>query len=213
MKANPDKCYLLLSTEENCHATIGNHNIENSKQQKLLGILMILKRIIIKAFINSQFGYCPLVWMNHSRKLNSRINRIHERALRVVYNDENSTFDELLAKDNSVKVHDRNLQVLVTEMFKVKMGISPVIMNDVFQSRNCNYITRNFSEFKSECVKTVHYGTETVSYLGPKIWSILPQEYKNIDNLCEFKNKIKSWVPQNCPCRLCKTYIHQVGFI
>ena len=166
----------------------------------------------MKAFINSQFGYCLLVWMNHSRKLNNRINRIHERALRVVYNDENSTFDELLTKDNSVKVHDRNLQVLVTEMFKVKMGVSPVIMNEFFQF-NCNCKTRNFNEFQCECVKTVHYGVETVFFLGPKLWSILPQEYKIIDNLSEFKNKIKHWVPQNCPCRLCKTYIHQAGFI
>ena len=172
-----------------------------------------MQRTIIKAFIHSQFGYCPLVWMNHSRKLNNRINRIHERALRVVYNDKNATFDELLTKDNSVKVHDRNLQVLVTEMFKVKLGISPVIMNEIFQIRSCNYNTRNFSEFQSHCVKTVHYGTETVPYLGPKIWSILTQEYKDIDNLADFKDKIKNWVPQNCPCRLCKTYIHQVGFI
>ena len=130
------------------------------------------KRIIMKAFINSQFGYCPLVWMNHSRKLNNRINRIHE-------------------KDNSVKVHDRNLQVLVSEMFKVKMGVSPVIMNEIFQICNCNYKTRNFSEFQSECIKTVHYGMETVSFLGPKLWSILPKEYKNIDNLSEFKKKSK----------------------
>ena len=93
------------------------------------------------------------------------------------------------------------------------MGVSPVIMNEIFKIRNCNYKTRNFSEFQSECVKAVHYGTETVSFLGPQSWSILPQEYKNIDNLSKFKNKIKNWVPQNCPCRLCKTYIHQVGFI
>ena len=57
----------------------------------------------MKAFINSQFGYCLLVWMNHSRKLNNRINRIHERALRVVYNDENSTFDELVHNKNTEK--------------------------------------------------------------------------------------------------------------
>ena len=60
--------------------------------------------------------------MNHSRKLNNKINRIHERALRVAYNDENSTFDELLTKGNSVKVHDRNLHVVVTEMFQGKNG-------------------------------------------------------------------------------------------
>ena len=177
MKANPDKCHLLLSCDENENALVGNYRIENSKQQKLLGVLLDnglnfekhinnlcskasqklnalcrvssfmstrQKRLIMKAFINSQFGYCPLVWMNHSSKMNNRINRIHERALRIVYGDKNATFEELLSKDNSVKIHDRNLQVLVTEMLKVKMGISPVIMKDIFKIRSCNYKTRTF---------------------------------------------------------------------
>ena len=123
------------------------------------------------------------------------------------------TFEQLIEKDNAVKIHDRNLQVLATEMFKVKLGIAPVIMNDVFRIRKNDYNTRKADEFQSHCVKTVHYGTETVSFLGPKLWSILPNEYKSIININEFKSKIKSWVPQNCPCRLCKTYIHHVGFI
>ena len=88
----------------------------------------------MKAFINSQFGYCPLVWMNHSRKLNNRINRIHERALRVAYDDNLSSFRDLLIKNKSVTIHVKNLQVLVTEMFKTKLGISPTIINDIFQT-------------------------------------------------------------------------------
>ena len=50
------------------------------------------REIIFKSFIYSQFGYCPLVWMFHSRKMNSRINKIHERALRIIYDDKNTTF-------------------------------------------------------------------------------------------------------------------------
>ena len=164
------------------------------------------KRIIMKAFINSQFGYCPLVWMNHSRKLNNRINRIHERALRVVYDDNLSSFRDLLIKDKSVTIHVKNLQVLVTEMFKTKLEISPTIINDIFQTRECNYNLRTKRQFKSHCVKTVHYGTASLSFLGRKLWAILPQEYKDIDNLTEFKTKIKTWVRENCPCRLCRTY-------
>ena len=246
MKANPDKCHLLLSSDEKCNASMGNHLIKNTKQQKFLGVLLDnnlkfkkhvnnlctkasqklsalcrvssfmstgQQRIIMKAFINSQFGYCPLVWMNHNRKINNRINRIHERAIRVVYNDDNATLEQLLGKDNAVKIHDGNLQVLATEMFKVKLDIAPVIMNDVFRIRKNDYNTQKADEFQSHCVKTVHYGTETVSFLGPKLWSILPNEYKSIININEFKSKIKSWVPKNCPCRICKTYIHHVGFI
>ena len=75
----------------------------------------------MKAFISSQFSYCPLTWMNHSRTLNNKINRIHERSLRVVCNNKNFTFKELLDKDKAVSIPTRNLQILVTEMFKVKI--------------------------------------------------------------------------------------------
>ena len=73
------------------------------------------RRRIIKAFIESQFGYCPLVWMFHSRSLNNKINRIHERALRITYNDKSSNFQELLDKDNSVTIHHRNIRTLAIE--------------------------------------------------------------------------------------------------
>ena len=78
----------------------------------------------MKAFITSQFSYCSLIWMFHSRNLNNKINRIHERALRLVYHN-NLSFSELLHRDNSVTVHQKSLQVLVTEVYKVKNGIAP----------------------------------------------------------------------------------------
>ena len=86
------------------------------------------KRVNAKAFISSQFSYCPLIWMNHYRKLNNKINRIHERSRRVVYNDKKVTSKELLDKDKAVSMHTRNLQILVNEMFKVKIEESPSIM-------------------------------------------------------------------------------------
>ena len=64
--------------------------------------------------------YCPLIWMNHSRTLNKRINGLHKRALSLVYNDFSSSFSELLEKDKSVTIHHRNLQTLAYEIFKVK---------------------------------------------------------------------------------------------
>ena len=92
------------------------------------------KKILMCAFIESQFCYCPLVWMFcHSRKLNKRINKIHERGLRMVYEDYTSSFDELLKTDGSVTVHHRNIQLVAVEMFKVKNGFCPEIMKDLFQ--------------------------------------------------------------------------------
>ena len=88
----------------------------------------------MNAFIESQFSYCPLVWMFcHSRRLNKRINHIHERGLRIVYEDYTSSFSELLKINGSVSIHHRNIQLVAIVMFKVKNGLCPEIMRDLFQ--------------------------------------------------------------------------------
>ena len=65
----------------------------------------------MKAFIESQFGCCQLVWMFCGRQTNARINHIHEIALRAVYNDEISPFEELLVRDKSETMHQRNINI------------------------------------------------------------------------------------------------------
>ena len=82
-------------------------------------------RLLIKSFFESQFAYCPLVWMLYNRSLNNRINKLHEMSLRILYKDDISTFEQLLTKDESVTMHDRNMQRLVIEMYKVKHNILP----------------------------------------------------------------------------------------
>ena len=72
----------------------------------------------MKSFVTFQFGYCPLIWMFRRRRLNNKINSVHERALRITYQDHIFAFPKLLNKYNSVSVHHRNLQALATEMFK-----------------------------------------------------------------------------------------------
>ena len=96
------------------------------------------RRNLMKAFITSQFSYCPLIWMFHSRNLNNKINQIHEQALRLVYQN-NLSFSELLNLDNSLKVQQKNLQRLVTEIYKVKNGIAPEIMKEIFELQNPSY--------------------------------------------------------------------------
>ena len=86
----------------------------------------------MKAFIESQFGYCPLVWMFCNRTLNARINRIHKRALRIVYNDYDSSFVELLARDNAFTIHHRNIQTLGIGIYKVINNLSPKFMKEIF---------------------------------------------------------------------------------
>ena len=91
----------------------------------------------MKFFIESQFVYCPVIWMFYGRGVNNNINHLHERSFRIVYKDNNSSFKELLQKDNSFTVHHKNIGYL--ELFKVKKNLSYTIMNDILQTMTLTY--------------------------------------------------------------------------
>ena len=169
------------------------------------------RKKVMNAFILSQFGYCPLVWMFHSRTLNNRINKLHERALRMVYQDSKSSFEELLLQNKSFTIHVRNIQTLAIELYKVWYGLSPKIINLIFPLNPSDKYPRE-KEFRTRNVKKVSYGTETLAYLAPKIWSMVPSEMKFF-SLSIFTKKIRNWKPDKCPCRLCKLYIKDLGFV
>ena len=86
------------------------------------------RRILMNAFLKSQFNYCPAIWMFHNCTLNNKIIRLHERCFKIIYNDKLSNFEELLHKDNSVSIHHNNIHALAIEMYKVVNGTSPEIM-------------------------------------------------------------------------------------
>ena len=114
------------------------------------------RKLLLNAFITSQFSYAPAIWMFHNRKLNNHINHIHKRALGIVFQDHNPTFEELLAKDGSFKIYDCNLRRLLIEIFKVKMELDPQIMNKVFDIIESPYPLRNKLNFKSRIIYTKH---------------------------------------------------------
>ena len=124
------------------------------------------RKLIVNAFLNSQFSYCPLTWMSHSRSLNNKINCLHERCLRLIYSDNRSSFQELLSKDDSVTIHQRNIQILATELYKVANNLSPELMKETFPMNNCDLHLRNDFLFKARNVKTVKYGTESADLLS-----------------------------------------------
>ena len=249
MKLNEDKCHFMIfgeRTNQDVVINIGNCTVDNSQEEKLLGVLIdsnlnfekhvsnICKkaanklfalsrmstylgtdklRLLMRAFVTSQFQYCPLVWMFHSRKMNNKINRLHERALRIAYKDYTSSFVSLLEKDRSVTIHQKNVQLLMTEMFKTTNNLNPSFMDEIFLKRSVTYNLRNANTFLLPMVHTVNYGTESVRYRGQRIWHSLPQEIKDSSSVQQFKNKIKYWNNEGCDCRLCRQYIPRLGFL
>ena len=96
-------------------------------------------------------------------------------------------------------------------MYKIENNLSPSIMSTVFPRCLIPYNLRSVHKFETSNVRTVHFGTETISSRGPKIWQMLPDQIKGAKGLTEFKNKIKRWEPFECDCRLCKTCIANLG--
>ena len=152
---------ILINSELSFDQHISSICSTDSKKLHALGRIATFmsfnkRRTLMKAFIESQFNYCPLIWMFHSRTMNNKINRIHERALRLVYSDHVSSFDELLKKDRSFSIHHRNIQSLAIELYKFFHGLSPSIMKNVFHfNTNIPYNLRSRNELYSRNPKAV----------------------------------------------------------
>ena len=112
----------------------------------------------MRAFITSQFQYCPLIWMFHSR-----------------YNDAESTYSELLEKDCAITIHTKNLQLLMTEMYKTSNDLSSSFMQEIFCENESHYNLRNNIEFVQPRVRSVGNGTESVRFKGPQLFPMLMQ--------------------------------------
>ena len=193
---------MLKKGNQKLHALARISKYVNRKQMKL----------IMETFIKSQFNYCPLLWMFHSRYLNNRINKLHERALRLVYKDDTLDFQELLDLHNDVTLHQKNLQRLAIEMYKVKHKIAPVLFQKLFKKKEISHHLSHQATWLLPRVNTVNFGTETIRYRGPVIWESLPDEVKQLPTLQSFKRQIKKLKKIDCTCRLCKTFIVNLGF-
>ena len=173
------KCDKLLGVHFDNRLTV-DYNISRlfKKASKNVNALAIVSRYmnlskrknLMNAFFDSQLKYCSLKRMCHSRTNKRKIDRLQERCLRIIYNNKQSSFQDLLEKDSSASIHERTVQVLTTEMYKVSNNFSPPHINKIFELRNEHpYNLRQNSQFFWPLVKSVYHGAESLSYLGTKV--------------------------------------------
>ena len=128
--------------------------------------------------------FCP-------RRSSNLINKVQERALRITYNDQLTDFKSLVSNHNKTTIHQRNLQVLMTEIYKMINHIAPPIMSSLFEIRENTHNTRYFQVLSNESRKTLNYGIETICYRAPFLWANLPPGYKVENSLNIFEKKIE----------------------
>ena len=151
--------------------------------------------------------------MFRSQHTNNKINKLHERALRFAYDDNVSTFDQLLAMDKSFCIQHQIIQRLLIEIYKALHDISGKSLKELFVKGESTISLCSKHELVISLVNSVLKGKNSLRYFGSVIWNSQPTEIREDPSILSSVTKIKQWKPIACPCAICKSYIGRVGYI
>ena len=158
---------------------------------------------LYNAFILSNFLYCSIVWHFCSSHCSYKMEKIQKRALRVVLNDYQASYQDLLNEVSRPTLYVSRMKAIAIEMFKCVKNISPIFLKNMFAHQDQPYELRGGSKFIQPLVRTTSFGINSFRYEGTKIWNNLPQQIKNANDVKEFKQLIQQWSGPKCHCRNC----------
>ena len=160
------------------------------RQSRLLNTLGKMK--VFNAFIRANLNYCPLVWVNRNKTDLARLEKVQERALRLVYNDKDCSYSDLLLRANVPSVLIKWQRILATEVFKALQGISPPYIQDLFREKDVPYNLRaSRIVIQPKCQSTTH-GLNSLTYQGAKLWNSLPEQIKGAETVGQFQSFINN---------------------
>ena len=150
--------------------------------------------LTMTSFVMTHFSHCSFVWMFHDRKSYNKINKIHERAQRIIHKDSTSNFESLLIKSNSVSVHQRKLQLLLIETYKAINNLNLSFMAEVFATNVAPYNLRGSTNPVLPKARINLYSIDTVRFVGQKLWQTLPKEIKESQTFEISKEMLKPYL-------------------
>ena len=160
--------------------------------------------LILNAVILSNFNYCPLIWLFSTKASNNEINRTQKRALRILFKDYDSSFNELLEKSESVNIHVQNLRKLMIEIYKTMNDLNPSYIREFYEEKEVKYDLRTKNLCRLPKTRTTKFGIESLSFRGSILWNTLSDQIKALPKVAAFKRAIKHWLGDKCNCRICK---------
>ena len=165
------------------------------------------RKTLVESFIYSNFDYCPLVGIFRQLNQHKKLKKIQERALRFLYTNDDSSYEDLLRKAGKNFMHVSRLRSLCIEIHKTMKKQNPTFMQDIFQVKsvcNPNRSSRNPNDLIHHRTNQVTFGTHSLRSLGPKVWNSLPNEIKSSETIGIFKRLIKQWSGIQCNCNVCR---------
>ena len=150
------------------------------------------RKLIFQSFVLSNFTYCPLVWHFCGKQNNGKIEKIQERALRILYDDYESECSKLLDKSGAITMLQSRLNCIILEVFKSIHNANPLCIQDMFEIKKSSYSMRDSSKLVQSKRNTTTFGLRSFTYLGSKLWDDLPNDFKDAD-LALFRDRLRHW--------------------
>ena len=160
-------------------------------------------KLLANLFVITQFRYAHLIWMFTNKKSMLKVNEIHRRTIRVVYDDYNSTYEELLASHNNISIHQKHLKHLAIEVYKSLANMNPELIWPFFKNKSIPYNLRNGNICILPPARSSHYGINSVQFRGSLLWNNLPISVKESVSVKEFKQKLNHIQKIHCSCVAC----------
>ena len=158
---------------------------------------------IFHSFILSNLSFCPLTWHFCGKSNTDKIEKIQERALRFVYDDYCSSYDQLLSKANLPSLYIRRIRSMALETFKIINNMAPPVLNDLVFKRDSCYHFRYTNLLEIPQVKSSKYGSSSFRHAAPVLWNSFPESFRKARNFNQFKSFIVHWNGKECKCSAC----------
>ena len=157
---------------------------------------------MINSFVYSNFNYCHFVWHFCSCESSQKIEKIQKHCLRLVLDDYESNYGNLIEKNGTTAMEIKRLRTLATEIFKAINNINPSYMKNIFSPKTNAKIRPHDIIVRHH--NTATYGDKSLTALGPKIWNKLPTNTKSLTSITKFKEYIRTWFWPSCECNVCR---------
>ena len=161
------------------------------------------KLTIFHSFILSNFNFCPLAWHFCSKTNTKKLENIQKRALRFIYNDYTSSYEELLLKAKIPSLEIKRMRTMAIETYKILYNLSPPCLQDLVSFKQTNYNFRYSNTLNIPKVRTTGYGKQSFRYAAAVLWNKLPEHIRSTTNFSQFKYLISVWDGKNCKCASC----------
>jgi hypothetical protein len=214
VSVSSEKCVKLLGVKIDSSLNFDTH--VKDLCQKVSRQINVLSRVakyltlegrkaIYYSFVLSNFNFCPIVWHFCSKTNCKKLEKLNMRALRFVYKDFTSSYEDLLRKHGHSSLGLQRLRFIAIETFKILNDMAPDYLNELVEVKTSQYDTRKQKTVHVPRVKTARYGTNSFRSLAATTWNRLPNHIRATENFNTFKDLISKWSGDPCRCAMCRS--------